>query len=642
MSIIRFCSKVGLVSLLIVEIAIGFRHLLQAYNEIRPTQARCEAAFSRSVPSTPCENLQGLETVGATRPESFTTSNMDSIFIICFISGSAIAAVASGFLYGNNLKTLRKASWASASTIPSAFGGKVLHYLEYMTKTRYVQIFQTFAALVSILVWSVATLYHDDVDRMLHLFNPENTLEETQTIALWYTCGSHRLYLFAADLLIQGFVAFSLAIWVLSPVKPLPGDYRFAIVDLLQVTFVIWSLPIAIHWQNARAYNVYILTGVLRTLRIFDGVPELARHFRLLISESDPARFKDSGSTARKLLAGQFALAIKILFFLGGAALMLIGIEGWPCEYHIINKTPCECFPEFRTFEGTIYFVFTTMTTVGFGDLVPRTTLGRTAVIAVIATGVYLAPTWIGQIEKQHKHYVNAKRAEQNSQALAKSQSLVQIAAARSVENTSATQLGDNKLDSQTPKLPKQLGFLSSTETLVPPPASDKRPTLVESVDEPLISSGRKLLSGRELPAMPPVTLSDARDRAEDLVDPAPVADDLLPLPTSPVAQRDPLTAQGSFKNTVGSFAKRLGSSKITEASPKPSALSTLQSVPAVGRPEWAAALKMLRKQQDQLSQQQALMQYLLDFTVQACASDAQKALLNEVLQTLRRMPQTG
>ena len=120
---------------------------------------------------------------------------------------------------------------------------------------------------------------------MLHLFNPENTLEETQTIALWYTCGSHRLYLFAADLLIQGFVAFSLAIWVLSPVKPLPGDYRFAIVDLLQVTFVIWSLPIAIHWQNARAYNVYILTGVLRTLRIFDGVPELARHFRLLISE---------------------------------------------------------------------------------------------------------------------------------------------------------------------------------------------------------------------------------------------------------------------------------------------------------------------------------------------------------------------
>lgn len=48
-------------------------------------------------------------------------------------------------------------------------------------------------------------------------------------------------------------------------------------------------------------------------------------------------------------------------------------------------------------FHKAMYFVATTLTTVGYGDVVPQTVLGRACVLAMIAVGVVLIPVQAAQ-----------------------------------------------------------------------------------------------------------------------------------------------------------------------------------------------------------------------------------------------------
>ncbi len=61
-------------------------------------------------------------------------------------------------------------------------------------------------------------------------------------------------------------------------------------------------------------------------------------------------------------------------------------------QVHIVERIP---------WHEALWFVTTTLTTVGFGDVVVRSTLGRMVVLALILVGVVLIPVQAGQLYAQ-------------------------------------------------------------------------------------------------------------------------------------------------------------------------------------------------------------------------------------------------
>jgi len=71
---------------------------------------------------------------------------------------------------------------------------------------------------------------------------------------------------------------------------------------------------------------------------------------------------------------------------LGGVALVALGmvIVGASVAYHAEHPTN----PEYATYGDSLWWAFVTLTTVGYGDIVPETATGRWAGVAIMITGV--------------------------------------------------------------------------------------------------------------------------------------------------------------------------------------------------------------------------------------------------------------
>eukprot|EP00300_Choanocystis_sp_HF-7_P040155 c6584_g1_i2.p1 GENE.c6584_g1_i2~~c6584_g1_i2.p1 ORF type:complete len:589 (+),score=101.85 c6584_g1_i2:83-1849(+) len=573
----------SLVSMFVLYVAFGLNSLLSAYHDILPTHARCEAAFNRQVTAKPCAQVNGLQRVGVSNPQYMGHESLANYFVLCFALGAVCAAFAALVSYRSHVK-------ASQDPYNPSNPVSFTDFLEHMVKGKHIHTIQTIAALCSLVVWATATSLSDGIDRMDNLLDPSSSIDEIKTVALWYTCGSNRLLLLAPDLFIQGAIALTLAVWLLAPVKSdSSSNYRLAIVDFLQMSTVIWALTSTIEWPSVRPYNLYLLSGCIRALRIFDGIPDLARHYNMLVGEttlSEVGRFKDPRSvSSQRLLAGQASLAIKIGFFLIGATMLIISVEGWPCQYHISNRSPCECYPEFKTFIGTLYFVFTTFGTVGFGDIVPRTSIGRLVVIGLIATALYLAPTWISQIEKQYTHYRAAKRTEQR------------FASRPTLTNTNLSR----------PSLSRRVDSAVDTTERYDEPAQPTAP-----------------LSDAPLPSAPALSANDTLvEHSSDPQSAPPPAG--LEVPASALESKSP----PGFKFKMPSFKIPSFRSKVED--------KLYEDVPTLSSEEWTAVLQKLTRQQNQLAQQQALVQLLLKHTLKVCQTDPHKAgKLGELLVVLQ------
>ena len=84
-------------------------------------------------------------------------------------------------------------------------------------------------------------------------------------------------------------------------------------------------------------------------------------------------------------------------------AASLCQCEAQPChgiveQIHLLPQVHlCERIP----WHEALYFVTTTLTTVGYGDMVPTTTIGKLAVLAMICVGVVVIPVQTSQVYSQ-------------------------------------------------------------------------------------------------------------------------------------------------------------------------------------------------------------------------------------------------
>lgn len=118
-------------------------------------------------------------------------------------------------------------------------------------------------------------------------------------------------------------------------------------------------------------YSAYNIGGAFRFLGLMHFIAPLA-----------PAKKKFMG----------FLIVLKLMFItLTGAALMFVAEK--PC--HALQEN---CDSGFDDFGNTVYFIFVTLSTVGYGDMSPKTGMGKVAIVFIIMGSISYLPNIISEI----------------------------------------------------------------------------------------------------------------------------------------------------------------------------------------------------------------------------------------------------
>ncbi|MDX2230395.1 MAG: ion transporter [Leptolyngbyaceae cyanobacterium bins.349] len=138
----------------------------------------------------------------------------------------------------------------------------------------------------------------------------------------------------------------------------------YSIIDLLAI------LPFFIGIGNIQFIRVFRWFRILRLIRFLEGKTIIG-----YISREDSVIFT------------RILLTLFIIIFVYSG--LIYQVE------HPKNPTV------FRTFLDAVYFSVATMTTVGYGDVTPRTEVGRLLTILMILTGIAIIPWQLGDLIKR-------------------------------------------------------------------------------------------------------------------------------------------------------------------------------------------------------------------------------------------------
>ena len=120
-------------------------------------------------------------------------------------------------------------------------------------------------------------------------------------------------------------------------------------------------------------YSAYNLGGTLRFLGLLHFIVPLEKKCQT------------------KQLVGCL-IVLKLMFVtLSAAALMFVAEK--PCQALQDN-----CDQQFDNFGNTVYFIFVTLSTVGYGDMSPKTDMGKVAIVFIIMTSISYLPNIISEV----------------------------------------------------------------------------------------------------------------------------------------------------------------------------------------------------------------------------------------------------
>ncbi len=202
----------------------------------------------------------------------------------------------------------------------------------------------------------------------------------------------------ALNLVITGLVLLSSAIFV-AETYDLPPEVRsqLHLVD----TGILWIFAIEylLRWwcsENRLRYcfSLYAIIDLLAILPVFTGAIDIQfirifRWFRILrlIRFLEGRTIIGYVSREDSVIFTRILLTLFIIIFVYSG--LIYQVE------HPKNPTV------FRTFLDAVYFSVATMTTVGYGDVTPQTSLGRLLTILMILTGIAVIPWQLGDLIKR-------------------------------------------------------------------------------------------------------------------------------------------------------------------------------------------------------------------------------------------------
>jgi voltage-gated potassium channel len=148
----------------------------------------------------------------------------------------------------------------------------------------------------------------------------------------------------------------------------------YTLVDLLAIvpTFAALTLPL-----SAVALNV----GFLRVIRVI----RVLRFYRF----TRDAEFFFGTVSDNTLRAVKLLLTVLVIFFLSAG--LFYSVE------HRVN-------PDVSTFGDAFYYTVVTLSTVGFGDILPTTPAGRWVTVTTILAGIIVIPWQASKIVREWGH----------------------------------------------------------------------------------------------------------------------------------------------------------------------------------------------------------------------------------------------
>ncbi len=137
-------------------------------------------------------------------------------------------------------------------------------------------------------------------------------------------------------------------------------------------------------------FSIIDLVAILPSLLGFGNVGflRILRWFRIL----KLVRFLGGRTVFGYVTGEDAAIFSRIIFTLVSIIFVFAGLI-----YEVEHSTN----PGFRTFLDAIYFCVSTVTTAGFGDITPKSQLGRGLTVVAILTGVVLIPWQLGDLIRQ-------------------------------------------------------------------------------------------------------------------------------------------------------------------------------------------------------------------------------------------------
>jgi len=129
--------------------------------------------------------------------------------------------------------------------------------------------------------------------------------------------------------------------------------------------------------------------GFLRVIRMI----RVLRIFRFLRFTADPNFFFGT-ITLRLLNVIKLFLTIFMIFFISSGLF-----------FHVENTIN----PNVRTFGDAFYFTVVTLSTVGFGDIIPMSEAGKWVTVLMILSGIILIPWQVSRLVKEWLHIATKK-----------------------------------------------------------------------------------------------------------------------------------------------------------------------------------------------------------------------------------------